>query len=545
LFRLGSAAPDPVPAPASGPSPDYAAFVAGPADEAMPDSLRIRPISPTNTLNGTRGLAETPAAEALGGNRLVAGLSGPWYRQERAFAGTPNRKADIFTGTAALAYGLGPDIDLFANLTGYSSLNYESSDATGLGTLGAGVQATLPLPAGVPIGLAAQVGFFAGLSGNPINRNDADGYNYFETRTGTDYRGLLIQSLVLGPERLGFKIHLNEGLDVSARDIGPLLLLAGGVQANLMAASLGLELHARTRARDVALLDDPLWVTPSVQVRTGWNVNLTAGADFALSRDRDRPAGARALEPWRVLGGIAFTLDTRWARERDAKWAALKAARAREREALAERERRAADSAEAARKAQAARSQSEAAEKSRLAEMQRARDSAQAAQARSAEQERLAKARSAAARGNPLEAQLLSGATLPLASVPFAPGKAEIAPAAKPYLDSLALILSLYPKLRYEVGGHADNTGSPQANQAVSQARARAVKNYLASKAASLAYRVAAVGYGSANPIGDNATAEGRAANRKADLKVANKAVLAEYARPSAPAGTAMGPEPR
>jgi outer membrane protein OmpA-like peptidoglycan-associated protein len=560
---------------------DYAAFSSSssPDDEAMPDSLKNPPIAPTNTLNGTRGLSQTPAAEALGSGRLVLGLSGPWYRQEKAFAGTPNRAADIFTGVATLAYGLAPSVDLFASLTGYSSLNYRSEEATGLGTFGGGAQITWPPLAGFPMSMALQAGVFSGLSRNPINENQADGYNYFETRTGTDFRGMLIQSVVFGPERMGFKAHLNEGLAWSGRETGALTLLAAGLQANLGPTALGVELHSRSRAQDVALLDDPFWITPSLQLRTGWNVNLTAGADIALSQDRNHSVAERSLEPWRLIGGIAFTLDTRWKGARDAKWAALKAERARQ-AALArgqsdpaERERLI---AEAAAEAEAGR-QARAALAACLAAGQNAQAAGQST-ARATDADSPAPARRAVPdrhKRTPLEKRLLAGETVRLGSVPFKSGKAELLPRAQPYLNELARILVRYPNLRYELGGHADGSGNPEVNRILSQARAIAVKGYLAEREPSLEDRVGAVGYGDASPVADNGDRDGRWANRKPDLKVVNQAALAEYARPeeqpaarqaaqpatqpaarpavrqasrpeaqpAAPSGTAMGPE--
>jgi outer membrane protein OmpA-like peptidoglycan-associated protein len=553
--------------------PDYAAFAEGQA-EAMPDSLKFPPIAPTNTLNGTRGLSQTPAAEALGAGRLVMGLSGPWYRQAKAFSGTPNRTADIFTGVATLAYGLAPSVDLFASLTGYSSLNYNSSDATGLGTLGGGAQVTWPPLAGFPMSMALQAGVFSGLSKNPINHNQADGYNYFETRTGTDFRGMLIQSLVFGPEGMGFKAHLNEGLAWSGRETGVLTLLAAGLQANLGPTALGLELHSRSRAQDVALLDDPFWITPSIQLRTGWNVNITAGADIALSQDRNHSVAERSLEPWRLIGGIAFTLDTHWKKERDAKWAALKFDRSRTRavkgeKALdAERDRliaEALEEAEAGRKAREALAAC-------LAEGQRARETAKAPEAPEAQAP--APARSVALdtrKRTPLEKRLLAGETVRLGSVPFKSGKAELLPRAHSYLADLARILVRYPNLRYELGGHADGSGNPEVNRILSQARAMAVKGFLAEREPALEERIGVVGYGAASPVADNTDRDGRWANRKPDLKVVNQAALAEYvqpeaqpatrqaarqaaqrakraaaqaaAQPAVPSGTAMGPE--
>lgn len=522
---------------------DYAAFAGADEEEAMPDSLRFRPIAPTNTLNGTRGLTQTPAAEALGPGRLVLGVSGPWYRQGKSFSGTPNRAADIFTGVATMAYGLGSSFDLFASLTGYSSLNYNSSEATGLGTFGGGAQVTWPPLAGFPMSMALQAGVFSGLSRNPINRNQADGYNYFETRTGTDFRGMLIQSLVFGPERLGFKAHFNEGLAWSGRETGALTLLAAGLQANLGPAALGVELHSRSRAQDVALLDDPFWVTPSLQLRTGWNVNLTAGADIALSQDRNHSVAERSLEPWRLIGGIAFTLDTRWRKTRDAKWAALKFERSRlqavrgEKALDTERDRLIAEAlqeAEAGRKAREALAAC-------LAEGQRARETAKVA-----EPQQPAAARRApdTRKRTPLEKSLLAGETVRLGMVPFKSGKAELLPRAHSYLTELARILVRYPNLQYELGGHADGSGNPEVNRILSQARAMAVKGFLAEREPALEERIGVVGYGDASPVADNTDKNGRWANRKPDLKVVNKAALAEYVQPDAqpaPRKTAQG----
>jgi outer membrane protein OmpA-like peptidoglycan-associated protein len=103
-----------------------------------------------------------------------------------------------------------------------------------------------------------------------------------------------------------------------------------------------------------------------------------------------------------------------------------------------------------------------------------------------------------------------------------------------------------YPKLRYELGGHADGSGNPEVNRILSQARAVAVKSYLAEKEPELEERIGVAGYGDSQPVADNGSGRGRWANRKPDLKVANKAALAEYVQPpeaDAPANTAMGPE--
>jgi OmpA-OmpF porin, OOP family len=65
-----------------------------------------------------------------------------------------------------------------------------------------------------------------------------------------------------------------------------------------------------------------------------------------------------------------------------------------------------------------------------------------------------------------------------------------------------------------EIGGYADSTGDDDYNLKLSQERAQSVLDYLVSKGID-GSRFTAVGHGEANPIADNATAEGRAMNRR------------------------------
>jgi peptidoglycan-binding protein ArfA len=85
--------------------------------------------------------------------------------------------------------------------------------------------------------------------------------------------------------------------------------------------------------------------------------------------------------------------------------------------------------------------------------------------------------------------------------------------------DRVALerVLDCLKDGRYEIAGHTDNVGNGAANQKLSEARARAVVEYLRSKGID-ASRLTAVGYGDTRPIADNATAEGRAQNRRIAL---------------------------
>ena len=88
-----------------------------------------------------------------------------------------------------------------------------------------------------------------------------------------------------------------------------------------------------------------------------------------------------------------------------------------------------------------------------------------------------------------------------------------------PILDEASDTLKKYPDLKIEVGGHTDNTGNTQANEALSQKRAEAVMKYLVDKGAK-ADLLSAKGYGPNQPIADNGTADGKAQNRRVELKI-------------------------
>src|SRR5688572_4229675 len=152
-----------------------------PVIEHVEDTTTVTVTAPTNTWYGTRGLSHTPSAEALGEGRLVLGVAGPWYRQERSFPGVPNENADIFAGRASVAHGFNRFVDGFASLSFYGSNNYRHEEASGLGTFGGGLQGTLPFTPVAPIRMGAQVGVYQGFSDNPIDSNAASGFNYFET----------------------------------------------------------------------------------------------------------------------------------------------------------------------------------------------------------------------------------------------------------------------------------------------------------------------------------------------------------------------------
>ncbi|MEO8504270.1 MAG: OmpA family protein [Acidobacteriota bacterium] len=100
--------------------------------------------------------------------------------------------------------------------------------------------------------------------------------------------------------------------------------------------------------------------------------------------------------------------------------------------------------------------------------------------------------------------------------VNFTPNSARLSNIAKAKLDEVALKMKQDASLTAEVLGYSDNKGSESANLRISQQRADAVKTYLMKRHGIDASRISASGRGSADPVGDNATAAGRAENRRA-----------------------------
>jgi OOP family OmpA-OmpF porin len=105
-------------------------------------------------------------------------------------------------------------------------------------------------------------------------------------------------------------------------------------------------------------------------------------------------------------------------------------------------------------------------------------------------------------------------------SIQFETGKASFTPQAQATLDNLFTQLSASAALRVEIDGHTDNTGTSAVNEALSQARADAVKTYLESKSHLLfpANRVTARGFGDTKPIAPNTTDDGRRQNRRVQI---------------------------
>jgi len=86
-------------------------------------------------------------------------------------------------------------------------------------------------------------------------------------------------------------------------------------------------------------------------------------------------------------------------------------------------------------------------------------------------------------------------------------------------LNAYSDFMAAHPETKINITGHTDSRGAAAYNQQLSEKRAQAAKDYLANKGIS-EDRMAASGAGESNPIADNATAEGRAQNRRVEVEL-------------------------
>jgi outer membrane protein OmpA-like peptidoglycan-associated protein len=101
--------------------------------------------------------------------------------------------------------------------------------------------------------------------------------------------------------------------------------------------------------------------------------------------------------------------------------------------------------------------------------------------------------------------------------VNFDTNKSTIKPDSAKTLDDAAAVLKAAPTLSVIVGGHTDNTGTPEANMKLSEERAKAVAAALIQRGIA-ASRLTSQGFGHTQPIADNRLEEGRAKNRRVEL---------------------------
>lgn len=106
-----------------------------------------------------------------------------------------------------------------------------------------------------------------------------------------------------------------------------------------------------------------------------------------------------------------------------------------------------------------------------------------------------------------------------LPDITFGVDSSDISPSFRTALDSVAQSMIQYPDSLIDVMGHTDSTGADSYNLGLSERRADSVANYLVSRGVSRA-RIETVGYGERYPIASNETTEGRALNRRVEIKI-------------------------
>lgn len=116
-------------------------------------------------------------------------------------------------------------------------------------------------------------------------------------------------------------------------------------------------------------------------------------------------------------------------------------------------------------------------------------------------------------------APIAKGSMVTVNNLFFELNKATLTPESEPELKRMAQVMLDNAALRIEISGHTDNTGTDVINDALSQARADAVKTYLLT-AGIPALRIQSKGYGSKKPKVSNDTDDGRAQNRRVEFLI-------------------------
>ncbi len=111
------------------------------------------------------------------------------------------------------------------------------------------------------------------------------------------------------------------------------------------------------------------------------------------------------------------------------------------------------------------------------------------------------------------------GILVNLPDVTFAVDSTAISPQMRAVLDDVSASMVQYPNSLVDVMGHTDSTGSEQYNLDLSRRRAESVSNFLVSRGVARA-RIESLGYGEQYPIADNTTEDGRAQNRRVEIRI-------------------------
>jgi len=119
----------------------------------------------------------------------------------------------------------------------------------------------------------------------------------------------------------------------------------------------------------------------------------------------------------------------------------------------------------------------------------------------------------------PVDADGCTIESVVLKNVNFESNSSELTTGSSDSLDNAVDAMNKYPDLRIEIQAHTDNMGDAAYNQLLSEQRAQSVRDYMVDKGIS-AERMEVKGYGETQPIADNNTREGRAKNRRVELRI-------------------------
>ena len=120
-----------------------------------------------------------------------------------------------------------------------------------------------------------------------------------------------------------------------------------------------------------------------------------------------------------------------------------------------------------------------------------------------------------------MEAEIHRTGSVALYGINFDTGKATLQAGSEKMLGEIVKLMKDHTDWRFEVQGHTDNVGAKGANLTLSEQRAKTVVEWLTKNGVAAA-RLVAKGYGDTAPLMDNATDEGRAKNRRVELKKLN-----------------------
>jgi OmpA-OmpF porin, OOP family len=127
-----------------------------------------------------------------------------------------------------------------------------------------------------------------------------------------------------------------------------------------------------------------------------------------------------------------------------------------------------------------------------------------------------------AADASAMAAEIASTGSVAVYGINFDTGKATLQAGSDQVLGEMVKLLQDHADWRFEVQGHTDNVGAKGANLTLSDQRAKAVVAWLTQNGIA-AGRLVPKGYGDARPVGENTTDEGRAKNRRVELKKLNE----------------------